>query len=128
MKNVTCIGHQGDVVLFEIDEFPNGERIQDELTKNGQLALGELSGHHHAFTDLKSVDLFKIKDEKFAGLSFFETKKEATLQHGRILNFIGREADKDYHSTAKFDAGKKYMTGIVKETDWLTRTIRRVVD
>lgn len=128
MKEVKCIGHQGDVVIFEVDEFPEGIRIQDELTKNNQLALGELSGHNHYFDDATAVDLFKIDDPKYAGLTFLETKKPATLIHGLIKGFKGKESDQDYHSETTLEARKKYITGIVEETDWLTRTMRRVVD
>lgn len=127
MKNVICQGHQGDVVIFKLDEFPEGKRFQDDLTKKGQLALGELSGHHHAFADNSAVDLFKIDGQMFSGLSFFEVKTPAKLEHGRIAGFAGREADKDYHASQEIPPGK-YMTGIVPETDWLTRTIRKVVD
>lgn len=125
---VTCIGHQGDVAIFEVDEFPSGERFQDDLTERGQLALGELSGHNHAFTDMAAVNLFKIKEPRFSGLTFVETKRDAVLEHGLIKGFKGKEADKDYHSEVTFKGGKKYITGIVEETDWLTRTVRRVVD
>lgn len=128
MKKVECIGHQGDVCIFEIDEFPEGKRFQDDLTKKRQLALGELSGHNHYFSDSSAVDLFKIDDEKFQGLTFVEAKKPATLVHGLIVGFKGKEADKDYHSETTLKEGRKYMTGIVQETDWLTRSVRRVID
>lgn len=127
MKVVELVGHQGDVVIFKIDEFPEGTRIQDELTKNHQLALGELSGHNHAFTEPMNVDLFKIDDEKYSGLSFFKVKKPTILEHGLIKGFKGKEADQDYHSMLTLKEGN-YITGIVEETDWLTRTVRRVVD
>jgi hypothetical protein len=128
MKSVICVGHQGDVVIFEIDQFPNAPRVQDEMTKNGQLALGELSGHHHAFADNAAIDLFKLGEMKYSGLSFFETKKPAILEHGLMKGFKGREADQDYHSSVKFDLGRKFMTGIVVETDWISKTVRKVVD
>lgn len=126
MKVVELLGHQGDVVIFEVDSFPDGNREQDELTKNYQLALGELSGHNHYFDDSSAVDLFKL--DEYAGLTFIETKKPATLVHGLIKGFKGREADKEYHSEITLKEGKKYITGIVEETDWLTKTVRRVVD
>ena len=126
MKNVTYVGHQGDVAIFEVEGFPEGEQFQDELTKNGQLALGELSGHNHAFQTPNDVNLFKVKG--FDGLSFFETKKDTVLEHGLIKGFKGREADQDYHNEITLRGGKKYITGIVEETDWLTRTVRKVVD
>lgn len=128
MKEVTCVGHQGDVCIFEIDEFPAGERVQDELTKKGQLALGELSGHNHYFEDTAAVDLFKVNDPRFTGLTFIKTEKPVKLIHGLIKGWKGKEADQDYHSEVTFDGDKKYMTGIVEETDWATRTVRRVVD
>lgn len=127
MKKVELLGHQGDVVIFEVDDFPVGERSQDELTQKGQLALGELSGHNHCFNEgATAVDLFKMMD--YPGITFVETKKDTVLTHGLIKGFLGREADRDYHSELEFKANKKYITGIVQETDWLTRTIRRVVD
>lgn len=128
MKTVKCIGHQGDVAIFEIDDFPEGERYQDDLTKKGQLALGELSGHNHAFEDTTAVNLFKVKDPRFQGLTFIETKKPAKLVHGLIKGWKGKEADQDYHSEVTFTEGKKFATGIVEETDWMTRSIRKVID
>lgn len=127
MKTVKMAGHQGDVVIFEVDEFPQGIREQDELTSNQQLALGELSGHNHYFNETEAVDLFKINVPEYVGITFVEVKKETPLIHGLIRGFKGTEADKDYHSELKLPTGK-YITGIVEETDWLTRTIRRVAD
>ena len=128
MKSVKFVGTQGDVCIFSVDQFPKGTRVQDELTKKGQLALGEISGHNHAFADSTAIDLFKIDDGKFEGLSFFQTNRPAELVHGRIKGFQGKESDSDYHATTKFEGGKKFMTGIVVETDWLTKTVRRVID
>jgi len=127
MKKVEMQGHQGDVVIFQIDEFPKGNRVQDELTKKHQLALGELSGHNHAFAEPEAVDLFKIEGKEFEGLSFFQVNRPTNLVHGLIKGFKGREADQDYHSEITLKEGK-YITGIVEETDWLTQTVRRVVD
>lgn len=129
MKNVKYVGHQGDVCIFEVDEFPVGEQVQDDLTKKFQLALGELSGHNHYFSEgSEAVDLFKIDKPQYQGLTFVKTKKPAKLVHGLIVGYVGREADKDYHSEITLKEGKKYITGIVEETDWLTRTVRRVID
>lgn len=128
MKKITYCGFQGDVVIFEVDEFPVGERTQDELTQKGQLALGELSGHNHAFEDMTAVDLFKIQTPEYQGLTFIRTKKPAKLVHGLIKGFKGREADQDYHSELLLKENTNYITGIVEETDWLTRTVRKVID
>lgn len=126
MKKIELVMRQGDVYIFEVDEFPQGERIQDSATKEQTLAYGEFSGHSHRFEDATAVDLFKIAD--YPGVTFVETKKPAELTHGFIKGFKGREGDQDYHSTLSLKEGKKYITGIVEETDWLTKTVRRVVD
>lgn len=126
MKKVELVARQGDVYVFEVDEFPEGQRLQDKATKEHTLAYGELSGHSHRFEDATAVDLFKIAD--YPGVTFINVKKETELTHGFIKGFKGREADQDYHSTLEFKSGKKYITGIVEETDWLTKTVRRVID
>lgn len=128
MKNIKILGHQGDVVIFEIDEFPEGARIRDEQTKEVTIAYGEVTGHAHYFEDPTTVDLFKIDKSEFNGLCFFEVSKENQLIHGRARNFGGIEPDQDYHNKVEFKPGQKIMTGIVTETDWVTKTIRKVVD
>lgn len=125
MKNVEYCGRQGDVYLYRVAEFPEGNRKQDALTKKQQLALGELSGHNHYFDDSSAVDLFKL--DGFEGLTFIDVKKDTPLIHGLIKGFKGTEADQDYHSSVTMKQGK-YITGIVEETDWMTRTIRQVID
>lgn len=127
MKKVELVGHQGDVVIYIIDEFPEGTRVQNELTAKGQLALGELSGHNHAFADMTHIDLFRIDTQELEGLSFFQVDKPTNLVHGLIKGFKGKEADQDYHSEITLKEGK-YITGIVEETDWLTKTVRKVID
>ena len=125
MKAVELCGHQGDIVIFSVSEFPEGEKFQDELTKRHQLALGELSGHNHYFDDTSAVDLFKLKG--YEALTFVNVKKPTPLIHGLIKGFKGKEADADYHSEVTLKEGK-YITGVVEETDWLSRTVRRVAD
>lgn len=126
MKKVEMIGHQGDVVIFRISQFPEGEQYQDDLTKNCQLALGELSGHNHYYDNPKAVDVFKIRG--YEGLTFTNVKEDVKMVHGLIKGFKGREADKDYHSEIQMKSGDKIITGIVEETDWLTKTVRKVID
>jgi hypothetical protein len=126
------LGHQGDVVIFEVDEFPEGARETNKQTELGILAYGELSGHAHQFTELDTQEVFKIKTpkEEYGKLLFINVKSErgATLIHGRARDFVGREADHNYHKALVLRSGRKYVTGIVEETDWLTRTIKKVVD
>lgn len=126
MKKVEFVGHQGDVAIFKVDEFPAGSRQQDELTQNCQLALGELSGHNHYMDNANAVDMFKVSD--FPGITCVNVKEDVKMVHGLIKGFKGREADKEYHSEIQFKKGDKIITGIVEETDWLTKTVRKVID
>ena len=125
MKEIELCYRQGDVYLFRIDAFPKGERHQDSLTKNCQLALGELSHHNHYFEDALAVDLFKSNG--FDGLTFVDVKSDCKLLHGLERGYHGPTTDNDYHSEIIIKTGQ-YVTGIVQETDWLTKTIRRVID
>lgn len=128
MKKVKYLGHQGDVAIFEVDEFPASERVVDKQTGNAILAYGELSGHAHQFEHIDSVNVFRINDDLYKDVLFIEPKRDAKLVHGKARDFVGIEADNDYHNAVVLKEGKKYITGIVQETDWLTRTIRKVVD
>ena len=120
------IGMQGDCVVFVVDEFPAGERMDDKQTQDKILAYGELSGHCHAFAEPEAVDVFKIKGHE--GLCFVDPLKEVALEHGRIKGWTGDEADTWYHKPVVFKPGRKYVTGIVHETDWITKQMRKVVD
>lgn len=128
MKKVEFLYRQGDVYVYKVDQFPEGPRVQDELTKKGQLALGELSGHHHAIPDLSSVEMFKMPMPEYEGITFLRTNKDTVMRHGLIPGFKGREADQEYHSEILLKGNTNYITTIVEETDWLTKTIRKVID
>lgn len=117
------LGHQGDVCFYKVDAIPAGV-IEDKQTTLGILAYGELSGHAHQFDDLESVSV--MKDPK-SNLIYIDVKKRVSVSHGRARDFVGKEADHDYHNVIWLDPGL-YATGIVEETDWLTKTIRRVAD
>ncbi len=117
------IGHQGDAVFFKVKKFPKN-LIQDAQTKAGIIADGTGSGHAHQFADLASVELFKSEDGK---LIYCDVTHEATVTHGRSRIFNGKEADTDYHNPVTLQPGL-YAVGIVDETDWINKTIRRVVD
>lgn len=122
MKSVEFVYRQGDVHIFRVDSFPKGDRFENELTKNKQVALGELTGHHHWAPE---ADVFKIKG--LDALTFLDVKKPSKLVHGLDSNFKGTTPDEEYHNEILLREGK-YVTGIVEETDWLTRTIRKVID
>lgn len=97
---------------------------QDAQCKNGILAYGEHSGHAHQFDDLSAVEVFKHKEKPYLRVV---VNKECNLVHGRARDFKGKEADHDYHQPIHFNPGE-FIFGIVEETDWLSKTIRRVVD
>lgn len=128
MKIVECIGHQGDLCLFKVDAFPEGSRVVDKQCEDKTLAYGELSGHAHQFENNANVDVFKIDMPEYEGLIFVEPKEDVILRHGRDRNFKGKEADLEYHNEILLKQGERIITGIVEETDWLTKTIRRVID
>lgn len=110
--------------MKQLNEFPK-DLYQDAQCANAILAYGEASGHAHQFVETDAVEVYKSKE--YADVLFLDVKRRTAIEHGRARDFDGREADHDYHSPVYLDPGK-YVTGIVEETDWLTRTIRRVVD
>jgi len=120
------LGHQGDVCIFEVDEFPTGTKIENKQTEDKVIAYGELSGHCHAFAEPENVELKML--EEYPGMCLIEPLKETNLEHGRIKGWVGDEVDTWYHKPVTFKPGKKYITGIVEETDWITRQMRRVID
>ncbi len=128
MKKIELIGHQGDLIIFATEGVPEGKKIVDQQCKDKTLAYGELSGHAHQFANEANVDVFKINDPKYEGLIFVQPKEDVILRHGRDRNFKGVEPDFDYHSELLLLKDQTYITGIVEETDWLTRTVRRVID
>lgn len=117
------IGHQGDVCFYKVDKLPTG-LVQDKQTANAILAYGEASGHAHQFDDMNSVEVFK---DPGTNMIYLNVKSRSSISHGRARDFVGREADHDYHNVIFLDPGL-YATGIVEETDWLTKTIRKVID
>lgn len=126
MKNVRVVGHQGDVVIMEVDSFPEGDRLKDKQCENAILAYGEATGHAHQFETLEDVEVFKMP--AYPNLMFIDPKREARLMHGKARDFIGTEADHDYHNVIVLDPNKKYISGIVEETDWINKVTRQVVD
>lgn len=120
------VGHQGDVCLFRVTDFPSEERTQDDQTKAKILAYGEASGHCHE-VETPSAEVFKILSKAYEGLVFIDAKEKTTIRHGRIKGFTGTETDQDYHTTVELPPGK-YVTGIVEETDHMAQVVRRVVD
>lgn len=116
---------QGDLYIFRIDDFPKGEKYKNTMCEKGQLALGEVSHHDHRIDVLDKVNVFKIKG--FDALSFLDVKENCKILHGLEKDYTGPTPDNDYHWSIDLKKGK-YITGIVEETDWIAKTIRKVVD
>lgn len=110
--------------MKRITNFPS-DLYQDDQCKNAILAYGEASGHAHQFTHPEDAVVYRSK--KYAKVLFLDVKKRTTVEHGRARDFKGKEADHDYHNPVWLDPGK-YVTGIVEETDWISKQIRRVID
>ncbi len=117
------IGHQGDVAFFKAKKFPKG-LVQDAQTKAGILANGTGSGHAHHVDDLAAATA--SKDPK-TGLIYLDVTARVSVSHGRARGFEGKEADHDYHNPVWLEPGI-YATGVVDETDWIAKTIRKVID
>ena len=118
------VGHQGDVVFFKVNKLPNLKLLkQDAQTKAGVFQRGALSGHDHALVDPKVAVLFRGDD----GLIYVDAPEGAQVMHGRARDFLGEEPDTDYHKPVTLEPGI-YAAGMVEETDWLTKTIRKVID
>lgn len=113
---------QGDVYIFRVDEFPEGDRVQDEQCKKAVLAYGEVTGHHHAIEDQAAVECFKILNKLYVNV-----KRDTILRHGLDKDFKGKTPDEEYHNEVKLPAGK-YLIGIVEETDHIGQMVRRVID
>ena len=116
------LGHQGDIVIFGIEILPKN-LIEDAQTKAGILARGEASGHAHQLDDLDNGQVFKGNN----GLLYVDVKRTLKIVHGRARDFTGKEGDHDYHNPVTLDPGL-YSIGIVEETDWISKTIRKVID
>lgn len=70
MKQKDCI-RQGDVLLRRIKALPGGLKQKDKV-----LALGEITGHKHQFTD---EQVLVLADGE--GKQFVDAKQEVMLEH-----------------------------------------------
>lgn len=117
------LGHQGDIAIFKAKAFPKG-LIQDAQTKSGILASGTMSGHAHQVDDLTKATVFKDPTD---GLLYLDVTAPVSITHGRMRDFSGKEADHDYHHPILLEPGI-YAAGVVEETDWISKTVRKVID
>jgi len=101
---------QGDVILTRIKSLPPGKRKVLKKNNNGEMVLaeGETTGHYHGILENKS-ELFTIDNVMYMNL-----KKNATLTHQE-------------HAHIELEAGI-WQVGIVKEYDYFSKMVRKVVD
>lgn len=105
MKTIRYV--QGDVILKPIKAFPlSGE--EDKQTKTLTLAYGEVTGHSHLITS-GEAEMIKVNMDYF-----IKAITAITITH-------------EEHNPVTCPPGF-YKVEIARETDWLTKTIRRVAD
>lgn len=110
MKKKPEIYQQGDVVMIRIDDFPEGERTQDQLDKDKVLALGEVTNHAHRLVDPDdAVEAFHILNR-----AYLSVLSPVALKH-------------EEHHEIVLPPGK-YERRIVVEADHLAGIVRRVAD
>lgn len=99
---------QGDVILRRVESVPQGAK---EVKRDGGrvvLAYGEVTGHCHAIADVDAM--FYEKDGKF----FLKNSKPVTLSH-------------EEHNAFVIEPGI-WEVGQVREKDWLSGMVRKVID
>ena len=96
---------QGDVWLKKIDKLPDGVK---EIERKGILAYGEVTGHKHQLSDTN------IKILEKDGRTFIRVEKSVELKH-------------EEHHTQVIEPGV-WEFGQVREKDWLSGMVRRVID
>jgi hypothetical protein len=98
---------QGDVIYRKINSLPEG--VQEVKRKNGLIVVmhGE-NGHTHAISDVDAM--FFEKDGKF----YLKNSKKVTLTH-------------EEHNHQTIEPGI-WEIGQVREKDWISGMVRKVID
>lgn len=99
---------QGDVIIKKITKLPSGEKKTDNQCKDKILAFGESTGHKHQIVD-GSCEMFRILNK-----IYINALTECKLKH-------------EEHKPITIPPGV-YEVDTVRETDWVTKTIKKVVD
>lgn len=99
---------QGDVILKRIDSLPLGIGEVKRKNKAIVLAEGEATGHAHRIFDVDAM--FYEKDGKF----YLKNDTPVTLGH-------------EEHKAITIEPGI-WEVGQVREKDWLSGMVRKVVD
>lgn len=97
---------QGDVLIEKISKIP--EEVKEAEDK-GILAYGEVTGHKHKLEDT-NIKTFKDKD----GNIYFQVEESVKLKH-------------EEHNMLTIEPGI-YKSWILKEKDWVSGMVRKVID
>lgn len=99
---------QGDTLYKKIEFLPDG--IKEVKRKNGAIIIaeGEATGHAHRIFDVEAM--FFEKDGKF----YLKNEKSVTVKH-------------EEHNPITIDPGI-WEIGQVREKDWITGMVRKVID
>lgn len=112
---------QGDVLFKKINEadLPRGTRNKPPKDlSEGILAYGEVTGYRHQLMDQTGFEAFIILNRVFVRVF-----KEVELKHGQ-----GKSLDKSVdHQTQIIKPGLYEVNGAI-ETDWMAKTVQRVID
>ena len=111
MKNkANNTAQQGDVILTRIKSLPSGTRKVLKKNDKGEMVLaeGETTGHYHGIAENKS-ELFTINN-----VMYMDLKENSILTHQE-------------HKHIELEAGV-WQIGIVKEYDYFSKMVRKVVD
>lgn len=100
---------QGDVLLYKVDSVPEGKTVKPK-ERGLILAEGEVTGHAHRITKLKSVIMIQTDD----GRVFLQVKEATPLEH-------------EEHHVIIIEPGE-YEVGKVLERDHFSRVTREVID
>lgn len=99
---------QGDVILKRVKEIPSDAKEVKRKNKSIVLAEGEATGHAHRIMDVEAM--FFEKDGKF----YLKNDKPVTLAHEEHKSFV-------------IEPGI-WEVGQVREKDWISGMIRKVMD
>ena len=100
---------QGDVALIGVKVIPKSAVEQPAPNGRLVLALGEVTGHAHAFyDDTYNVKLYVAHD----GARYLDVREPAELRH-------------EEHSPARIPAGKYLLP---QQTEYSAAALRRVAD
>lgn len=99
---------QGDTIYQKLDSLPHGLNRVERKSGAVIIAEGEHTGHAHRIFDAETF-LFELN-----GKRYLENKKPVTVTH-------------EEHHPITIPSGI-WELGIVREKDWLSGMVRKVID